>query len=130
VADYKIVNIKDMENLAERVGMAPDVEARFTRSALGSKSSGMSYQRYAPNFKAPFAHTHSKQEEVYVILEGSGRLKVDDEVVELKKWDVILLPPGTVRQWHAGPEGFELIAMGAPVFEESDASVVQDFWTD
>jgi mannose-6-phosphate isomerase-like protein (cupin superfamily) len=128
VADYKIVNIRDMENAAERFGLAPNVESRFTRSALGSKSSGMSYQRYAPDFKSPFAHTHSKQEEVYVILEGSGRLKVDDEIVELKKWDVILLPPGTVRQWHAGPEGFELLAVGAPVFEESDASLVEDFW--
>jgi mannose-6-phosphate isomerase-like protein (cupin superfamily) len=129
MADYTIKNLKELENAAERFGLAPNVEARFTRSALGTQSSGMSYQRYAPDFRAPFAHTHSKQEEVYVILEGSAQLKLDDEIVELKKWDAIRVPAGTTRQWQAGPEGFELIAVGAPVFEESDASMVEDFWT-
>jgi mannose-6-phosphate isomerase-like protein (cupin superfamily) len=128
VADYTVKNIKELENATE--GLAPNLEVRFTRKALGTTSSGMSFQRYAPNFRAPFGHVHSKQEEVYVILSGSARLKLDDEIVELKEWDAIRVPPGTTRQWHAGPEGFEMLAVGAPVFEETDAEIVQDFWTD
>jgi mannose-6-phosphate isomerase-like protein (cupin superfamily) len=128
MADYTVKNIKELENTTEN--LAPNLEVRFTRNALGTTSSGMSYQRYAPNFRTPFGHVHSKQEEVYVILSGSARLKVDDEIVELKEWDAIRLPPGTTRQWHAGPEGFEFLAVGAPVFEETDAEIVHDFWTD
>jgi mannose-6-phosphate isomerase-like protein (cupin superfamily) len=130
MADYTVRNIKELDNSAERFGLAPNVEARFARKALGTTSSGMSYQRYAPDFRQPFAHKHSKQEEVYVILSGSARLKVDDEVVELKEWDAIRLPPGTTRQWHSGPEGFELLAIGSPVSEETDAEMVADFWAD
>jgi mannose-6-phosphate isomerase-like protein (cupin superfamily) len=130
VADYTLKNLKELENSAERFGLAPDVEARFARNALGTESSGLSYQRYAPDVRAPFAHTHSKQEEVYVILSGSARLKLDDEIVELKEWDAIRVPPGVTRQWQAGPDGFELLAIGAPVFAESDAEMVKDWWTD
>jgi mannose-6-phosphate isomerase-like protein (cupin superfamily) len=130
MANYTVTNMKELENAAERFGLAPNVEARFARKALGTTSSGMSYQRYAPDFRQTFAHKHSKQEEVYVIISGSAKLKVEDEIVELKEWDAIRLPPGTTRQWHAGPEGFELIAIGAPVFEESDAEVIEDWWTD
>ena len=130
MADYTVKNLKEIENSAERFGLAPDVEARFARGALGTTNSGLSYQRYAPDFRAPFAHKHAKQEEVYVILSGSAQLKVDDDIVELKQWDAIRLPPGTMRQWHSGPEGFELLAIGAPVSDESDAEMVSDWWTD
>lgn len=130
MADYTVKNLKELENSAERFGLAPNVEARFARKALATTSSGLSYQRYAPDFRAPFAHKHSKQEEVYLILSGSARLKIDDEIVELKEWDAVRVPPGATRQWHSGPDGFEVLAIGAPVFEENDAEMIADWWTD
>ena len=130
MADYTVKNLKEIENSAERFGLAPNVEARFARKALGTTSSGMSYQRYAPDFRAPFAHKHAEQEEVYLILSGSARLKVDGDIVELKEWDAIRLPPGVMRQLHSGPDGVELLAIGAPVSEGTDAEMISDWWTD
>jgi mannose-6-phosphate isomerase-like protein (cupin superfamily) len=130
MTDYTVTNLKEIENSAERFGLAPDVEARFARGALGTTSSGLSYQRYAAGIRAPFAHKHAKQEEVYVILSGSAQLKVDDDIVELKEWDAIRIPPGVTRQWQSGPDGFELLAIGAPVSKETDAEMIADWWTD
>ena len=113
MADYTIKYLKlVVPNAAEQFGLAPDLEARFTRNALGTKSSGMSYQRYAPNFRTPFGHRHREQEEVYVVLSGSGRLKLDDEVIDVKQWDAIRVTGQTTRGWQAGPEWLELIAVG------------------
>ena len=131
MADYTVKNLKeDVDNAAERFGLAPNLEARFTRSALGTKHSGMSYQRYAPNFRTPFGHRHREQEEVYVILNGSGKLKLDDEVIDVKQWDAIRVTGPTARGWQAGPDGLEFIAVGSPIFEESDAEMLPDWWTD
>ena len=74
----------------------------------------MGYQRVPPGYRFPYGHMHRKQEEVYVVLRGSGRMKVDDEIVELKEWDAVRVPPGTWRGYEAGPEGLELLVFGAP----------------
>jgi mannose-6-phosphate isomerase-like protein (cupin superfamily) len=113
MAGYEIVNLKEAENAAEKFGLAPDLEARFVRKALGAERSGLSYQRLAPNFRVPFGHAHEDQEETYVVVSGSGRIKLDDEVVDVKTWDAVLIRPGTMRGIEAGPEGLELLAYGA-----------------
>jgi mannose-6-phosphate isomerase-like protein (cupin superfamily) len=127
VADFTQVNLKnDVENMAERFGLAPNVEARFARNALGLEGGGFSYQKYAPNFRAPTAHRHRNQEEVYVVVGGSGRVKLEDDVRELKQWDAVRVPAGTARGFEAGAHGLELIAIGFG--EGGDAEMLEDFW--
>jgi uncharacterized cupin superfamily protein len=114
MAAYKILNLKEVEDMAPKFGFAPDLEARFAAGDLGLENSGLSYQRLAPNFRMPFGHKHKQQEEVYVVLAGGGRVKLDDEIVEVGEWDVVRVPGDTMRAFEAGPAGAELLAFGAP----------------
>src|SRR5262249_47642031 len=91
------------------------------------------YQSVPPGYRFPYGHTHKTQEEVYVVLRGSGRMKVDDEIVELKEWDAVRVPPGTWRGYEAGPGGREILVIGAPRLghargEEVDGS--RGWWAD
>jgi mannose-6-phosphate isomerase-like protein (cupin superfamily) len=131
MAGYTKVNLKeDVEDQAPNFGLSPDLEARMARVALELEGFGVSYQRIAPNFRIPFAHRHKQQEEVYVVVGGSGRAKLEDEVVELKQWDALRVPKETMRGFEAGPEGMEVIAIGAPNTGPGDAEMDQDFWSD
>jgi Cupin domain len=126
MADYTVVNLKDVDDMAPKFGFAPDLEARFANDALELEQSGVSYQRLAPNFRVPFGHKHQEQEELYVLVEGSARLKLDDEVVELKKWDAVRIPPERMRCVEAGPDGAELLAFGAPSMD--DVEMTPGWW--
>jgi len=128
---YTVKNLKDVEDAAPKFGLSPDLEARFARGELEGAETGLSYQRLAPNFRVPFGHKHTGQEEVYVVVNGSGRMKLGDEIVEVRKWDAIRVASGTMRGFEAGPEGAELLAFGAPTGgEPNDAEMVQGWWTD
>jgi mannose-6-phosphate isomerase-like protein (cupin superfamily) len=127
VGDYTHLNLKDdVENMSEKFGLAPDLEARFGRNALGLEGGGFSYQRVAPGVEAPFGHRHKTQEEVYVIIGGGGRIKLDGEVRDLRQWDVVRVPPATERAFAAGPEGLELIAIGFG--EGGEAVMIEQPW--
>jgi uncharacterized cupin superfamily protein len=127
VPDYSRLNLKeDVENASERFGLAPDMEARFARNPLGLRGGGFSYQKLAPNFRAPAAHRHRTQEEVYVVIGGGGRVKIEDEVSDVRQWDALRFPPGTARAFEAGPDGLELLAIGFG--EGGDAEMLDDFW--
>ena len=127
MADYTHKNLKDdVDNMAEQYGLAPDVEARFARSALGLEGGGFSYQRYAPNFRAPSSHRHERQEEVYVVVEGGGKIKIGDEIRELRTWDAVRIAPDAPRGLEAGPEGLAVIAIGFG--EGGDAEMIENFW--
>jgi mannose-6-phosphate isomerase-like protein (cupin superfamily) len=132
VAGYGITNLKEVEDQAPKFGLSPNLEARFAREPLGAEQTGLSYQRYAPSFRSPFGHKHKEQEELYVLLSGSGRVKLDDDVVELKQWDVVRIGKDTMRCFEAGPDGAELLAFGAPVGEAglADAEMAPGWWTD
>jgi mannose-6-phosphate isomerase-like protein (cupin superfamily) len=130
VARYTLTNLKQIEDQAPKFGLSPNLEARFARNDLGLENSGISYQRLAPGYRMPFAHRHREQEEVYVILEGGGRLKLDDEVVDVRRWDVIRVPKETTRNFEAGPNGLELLAFGAPNTGPQDAEPLPGWWTD
>ncbi|MEA2156836.1 MAG: hypothetical protein QOE11_2976 [Solirubrobacteraceae bacterium] len=127
---YTVVNLKDVDDLAVGAGLSPSLEARFARKALGLEHSGVTYLRMAPGFREPFAHRHETHEEAYVVLSGSMRIKLDDDVVELHAWDAIRIPGPVARCREAGPNGVEMILVGAPVSEQSDAEVLKDWWTD
>jgi uncharacterized cupin superfamily protein len=127
VAQYAHLNLKeDVENMSERFGLAPDMEARFARKALGIEGGGFSYQKLAPNFRSPVAHRHKGHEEVYVVVSGGGRVKAEDEIVELRQWDAIRFPGQTARAFEAGPDGLELLAIGFG--EGGDGEMLEHFW--
>ena len=113
MSGHTIKNLREVEDSAVKFGFSPDMEARFARKDLEFEDHGLSFQRLAPNVKQPFAHRHVDAEEVYVIVEGSGRVKLDDEIAELRQWDAIRVAPQTVRAFAAGPDGITLLAFGA-----------------
>jgi uncharacterized cupin superfamily protein len=129
MADYTLLNLKtDVEDMAPRFGYAPNMESRFARTTLGLECSGLSYFKIAPGYRIPFGHRHGEQEEVYVLLSGSARMKLDDEIVELKAMDAIRVPGSTPRGFEAGPDGAEILAFGAPNTDNKDAEMLPDFW--
>jgi mannose-6-phosphate isomerase-like protein (cupin superfamily) len=130
VAGYTVVNLKEVEDQAPKFGYAPNLESRFARRALGLEKSGISYYRIAPGYRIPFGHRHDEQEEIYLVVSGSARVKLDDELVELRALDALRVPPGTTRAFEGGAEGAELIAFGAPNTENRDVEMVQEWWTD
>ncbi|HEU4970458.1 MAG TPA: hypothetical protein VFT35_00810, partial [Gaiellaceae bacterium] len=81
-------NIKaDLEDLGSRFDGAPDLEFRAATKALELEHCAVSYQFVPPGYRFPYGHTHATQEEVYVVVRGGGRMKLDDEIVELGEWD-------------------------------------------
>jgi mannose-6-phosphate isomerase-like protein (cupin superfamily) len=131
VSNYTHINLKtDVEDMAPKFGFAPNLESRFARRPLELEKSGVSYYRVAPNYRIPFGHKHGEQEEVYLLLSGSARMKLDDDIVELAPLDVLRVPGEVTRAFEAGPDGAEIVAFGAPNNENSDTEMVQDWWTD
>ena len=131
MAGYTKVNLKDdVDDQAPNFGLAGDIEARMARVPLGMENAGLSYLRLAPGFRIPWGHTHKQQEEVYVLVSGSARIKVDDEIRELRKWDAVRLHRDTIRSFEAGDEGAEFIAIGAPNTGPGDAELIQGWWSD
>jgi mannose-6-phosphate isomerase-like protein (cupin superfamily) len=128
VSGYTVVNLKQVEDQAPKFGYAPDLESRFARRALALENSGLSYFKLAPGFRVPFGHRHTDQEEVYVVVAGSARIKLGDDIVDLGTWDAIRVPPEATRGVEGGPEGAEILAFGAPSNENADAQMVRDFW--
>src|SRR5919197_6005602 len=114
MAGYTVVNMKAVEDQAPKFGLSPDLEARFARVPLDAELIGITYQRLGPNFRFPWGHMHKTQEEVYVLVSGSGRIKVGDDVVDLKPWDAVRVHKDIMRSFEAGPEGAEFLAIGAP----------------
>ena len=127
MSDYTIKNLKEIDDSAADT---PEVEARFGRKHLDSEHLGVSYFRYGPGFRSRIGHSHREQEEAYVVVSGSGRIRLNDEIVELRQWDVVRIAPGTVRALEGGPDGLEIIAVGADRPEGGDGVTVQDWWTD
>ncbi len=128
---YTKLNLsEDVENSALKFGMGDVLEAHFARNDLDATQFGLSLQRIKPNQRVPFGHHHVQQEEVYVIVGGSGRLRLGDEVVEVGRWDAVRIAPEVTRGMEAGPEGLELIAFAAPNTGIQDARQEMGWWTD
>jgi len=128
MADYAKVNLLEIDDT--RRHRVPGIDARFGRSYLDSRDLGVSWFRYEPNLRSPFAHSHREQEEAYVVVGGSGRALLDGEVLELRQWDVLRVAPQVVRSFEAGSEGLELIAVGGPRPAEGDGEMGEASWPD
>ena len=126
MAGYTIVNLMELENRAEDGG--PTIEARLARSALESEHLGLSHFRYAPGRRSAIGHAHREQEEVYLVLSGSGQVKLDDERRDLRPWDVVRVAPATYRGFEAGPDGLELLAVGSDRPEGGDGVRTDETW--
>ncbi|HEU0316815.1 MAG TPA: hypothetical protein VFR49_05765 [Solirubrobacteraceae bacterium] len=128
MSGYTIKNLMEVDDALRERG--DDLEARFARKHLESDHLGVSYMRYGPHTRFPFGHSHREQEEAYVVISGSGRVKLDDEIVELRRWDVVRVAPPVVRAFEAGPDGLELIAVGSDRPADGDGVMLKDWWTE
>jgi mannose-6-phosphate isomerase-like protein (cupin superfamily) len=125
---YTTVNLLELEDsVGER---APGIEGRFGRKHLDSRDLGVSHFRYGPNLRSPIGHSHTEQEEAYVVVAGSGRVLLDGEVCELRQWDVLRVAPEVLRSFEGGPEGLDLIAIGGPRPEDGDGVMGPANWPD
>ena len=131
MSGFTLKNLKDdVEDSAVKFGFSPALESHFARGALETERVGISYQRLAPDTRAPFGHRHGSQEEIYVILSGGGRAKLDDEIVELMPLDALRVAPETTRAFESGPDGLELLAFGSGDGGLEDAEVAPGWWAE
>ena len=127
---YTKTNLRsDVENQAPKFDMPSEIEARFARRAVDGETLGLSLFTLAPNFRIPFGHKHTEQEEVYVVVRGSGRIKVEEDIVDVEEWDAIRFGADTMRCVEAGPDGIEYVAFGAGD-DPRDAEMAPNWWTD
>ena len=125
---HKTMKLDDAEDMAPKYGMGDMGSARFLRKDLGAEGIGMANYRLNPGKRVGFGHRHAECEEIYVVLAGSGRFKIEDEFVEVVARDVVYCPPSVMRAWEAGDDGLELVAFGHHV--EGDGEIDQGWWTD
>ena len=127
MSKYTVKNLRQVEDQAPKFGMPEGMEARFATKDLESAETGVSLQRYEPNFEQPFAHTHGQVEEIYVVVAGSGRVRLDGEDVEVEQWDAVRIAPGTLHAVASGPDGIELLAFGPR--GDNDADMQEADWS-
>jgi mannose-6-phosphate isomerase-like protein (cupin superfamily) len=126
---YTKTNLRTVENQAPKFDMPEEMEARFARRAIGGETLGLSLFTLAPGFRIPFGHKHETQEEVYVVVRGSARVKVEDKIVELVEWDAIRFPMNTMRQMEGGPDGVDYLAFGAGD-DPTEAEMAPGWWSE
>jgi quercetin dioxygenase-like cupin family protein len=131
---FTLKNLReDPEDVGSNFDGPPDLEFRHATKALGLEHCGLTYQRIPADYRFPYGHTHKEQEEVYVVVRGTGRMALDGEVVEVKEWDAVRVPPDTWRGYEAGPDGLELLIFGAPGLGDNprdDVEGKRDWWAD
>jgi mannose-6-phosphate isomerase-like protein (cupin superfamily) len=129
MSSYTKKNLRDVENQAPNFNMPKELDARFARSDIEGETLGLTIFKLDPGFRIPFGHKHSAQEEVYVVVRGSGRVKVDDDIIELREWDAIRFDQDAMRNVEAGPDGIEYLAFSAGN-DSSDAEMTPGWWSE
>jgi mannose-6-phosphate isomerase-like protein (cupin superfamily) len=127
-APFTRKKLTDVKDSAPDFGMEDVQEARFAKQDLEAEKTGVSHICLKPGRRTPFGHRHENAEEVYVVIGGSGRLKLDDEIIEVERLDAIRVAPEVVRNFEAGPEGIEVLAVGAR--HDGDGEVLPGWWSD
>jgi mannose-6-phosphate isomerase-like protein (cupin superfamily) len=125
---YTVKRLTEVKDSASEFGVGNDMEARFVKDDLDAERTGVSHHRIKPGKRQPFGHKHEQAEEIYVVLSGSGRIKLDDEVVEIERLDAIRVAPEVMRAFEAGPGGIEVLALGAR--HDGDGELVPGWWGD
>jgi quercetin dioxygenase-like cupin family protein len=125
---YTIKNLRETADSAPGFGLGEMGEAHFPRKELGAESTGLAYHVLHAGKRQPFGHRHDEAEEIYVVIAGSGRMRLDEEVVEVSALDAIRVAPPVKRAFEAGPDGLSLLVFGP--HHEKDGEVLRDFWQD
>lgn len=125
---FTIKHLRDVEDQAPGFGLGDHQEARFPQTELEAEQTGIGLVRVKPGMKQAFAHRHDEAEEIYVVVSGSGRLKLDDEVVEVGTMDAIRISPNIVRAFEGGPDGVEYLAFGPHHAKDGAIVDMQEFW--
>jgi quinol monooxygenase YgiN/quercetin dioxygenase-like cupin family protein len=125
---HTVRNLGEAEDQAAKYGYGEMGESRFPSDDLEAEHTGVSHQRLRPGKRQMFAHRHRRAEEVYVVLSGSGRVRIENEIVDIGPLDAIRVGPQQTRAFEAGPDGMEFLAFGARA--RGDAEIVPDWWTD
>lgn len=129
---FTVRNLRtDLPDVGGNFGGAPGLEFRLATQALGLAHSGLGFQSIPPGARFPYGHTHHRQEEIYVVVGGNGRMRLDDEELELAQWDAVRVGPGVWRSYEAGSEGLQLLVIGAPHLGDdprSDVEGQRDWW--
>jgi mannose-6-phosphate isomerase-like protein (cupin superfamily) len=126
-ASFTIKNLREVEDMAPRFGFSEVQEARFPREDLNSETVGLAFHLVRPGKRQAFAHRHQQAEEIYVVLSGSGRVKLGDDVREVHPLDAIRVAPEVARGFEGGPEGLELLVFGPR--HAGDGEVLrEEFW--
>jgi mannose-6-phosphate isomerase-like protein (cupin superfamily) len=127
MSDWTKANLRDVEDQAPGFGFGELQSARFAHGALNARDTGVSLMGVKPGKRQGFAHRHENAEEVYVILSGSGRMKLDEAIIDVGPLDAIRVSPGVARAFEAGDEGLELLAVGPR--HEGDGEIIRNgFW--
>ena len=127
-APYTLKNLTEIEDSAPKFGYGEIQEVRFANRDLEAEGTGVSHHRVKPGKRQGFAHRHKEAEEVYVVIAGSGRIKLDDDIFEIDRLDAIRVAPEVTRMFAAGSDGLELLAFGPQ--HEGDGDLIYDWWTD
>jgi mannose-6-phosphate isomerase-like protein (cupin superfamily) len=130
MADYAVVKTSEVPDQGPNLGLAPELEIRFLRNDLGCEDCGVSYARLAPNWRMPHGHKHKRQEEIYLLISGSARMKLGEDIVELEPWTAVRVPSDTMRAIESGSNGAEFVIVGAPNTGPGDAINETDWWSD
>jgi mannose-6-phosphate isomerase-like protein (cupin superfamily) len=132
MAEYSIVRVADVPDMAADVGMDPDhFEIRFLREPLALRNFAVTFERFGGDWRPARGHRHGVQEEVYFLVSGRAQAKLDDEVIDLEPWTAVRVPPETARAFRAaGEEDAVFVAIAAPQAGFDDVEFIQDFWTD
>ena len=126
---YTIKNLREVQDSAPKFGFESVQEAHFAQRDLEAQDTGLSFLVVKPGCRQGFAHRHDAAEEIYVVVRGSGRIKLDDDIVEIKPLDAIRVAPRVARAFEADSEGLEFIACG--VHHAGDGEILQadEFWS-
>ena len=129
VSDYEVKNLREVEDMANKGGFSDSQEARFPRKDLGAETTGLAYHVVRAGKRQAFAHRHHEAEEINVVLSGTGRVKLDDEIVEIGPMDAIRVAPHVTRAFEAGPDDLEFLVFG-PHHDRDGETFQEDFWAD
>jgi quercetin dioxygenase-like cupin family protein len=127
---YTVLQLNEVEDQSPNIGLPPEFQLRMARVPLGCEKSGISYMKFAPGWRTPIGHNHKQQEEIFVLVSGSARMKLGDDLVEMRPWTAVRVAPDTMRAIEGGPDGAEMIAIGAPNTGPGDGNIVHDWWNE
>jgi len=119
----------DVKNL-EQVPSFITADGSEIRELLAHRNSSIRFQSLAEARLAPgmstIPHYHPKTEEIYYITHGTGRMRIGDEVRDVRVGDAVAIPPGARHKlWNTGTEPLRLLCCCAPGYEHSDTIMTE-----